>query len=201
MRADGIPFGITLIGPAGSDLMLAELGAALSRGHRIAARRDSDCALPSMEPLVPRADVAQVAVVGAHCRGPAAQSRAHRTRRAARAPHAHSGGAIDCIALPGTTPPKPGMVRAAGDAGHAIDVEVWELPIAGIRLASSPAFRAPLSIGTIELDDGTQRAGLPVRSGGARRAPRTFRITAAGATSSGARDRHEPSPRTPPERT
>jgi len=57
------------------------------------------------------------------------------------------------FALPGTIPPKPGLVRVA-EQGAAIAVEVWELPTAafGHFVAAIPA---PLGIGTITLNDGT----------------------------------------------
>jgi allophanate hydrolase len=157
MRPDGIPFGITLIGPAGSDLMLAELAQRLhtATGLTLGAL---GLPMPTAEPLLPRADVAQVAVVGAHLSGlPLNRELTERggrlVRRARTAPH------YRLYALPGTTPPKPGMVRVAGDGGHAIDLEVWELPIGafGAFVAGVPA---PLSIGTIELDDGAPVQGF-----------------------------------------
>ena len=60
MRPDGLPFGITLIGPAGSDLMLADLAQRFHARHRIAARR------------------AGVAHAGAGATGAEARSRANR---------------------------------------------------------------------------------------------------------------------------
>ncbi|HLP07170.1 MAG TPA: allophanate hydrolase, partial [Opitutaceae bacterium] len=56
-------------------------------------------------------------------------------------------------ALPGTTPPKPGLIRVA-EGGGAIEVEVWRVPLAGYGrfVAGIPA---PLGIGTITLEDGT----------------------------------------------
>jgi len=56
--------------------------------------------------------------------------------------------------LPGTVPPKPGLARvAAGEAGTAIEVEVYELPQAAVGsfLALIPA---PLGLGSVELADG-----------------------------------------------
>jgi allophanate hydrolase len=55
-------------------------------------------------------------------------------------------------ALPGTTPPKPGLQRVA-DGGSAIDVEVWDLPVAqlGSFVAMIPP---PLCMGSVELADG-----------------------------------------------
>jgi allophanate hydrolase len=56
------------------------------------------------------------------------------------------------FALPGTTPPKPGLVRDA-DNGSIIDVEVWRLPVReyGSLVAGIPS---PLGIGQVELDGG-----------------------------------------------
>jgi allophanate hydrolase len=157
MRADGLPFGITLIGPAGSDLMLAEL----------AQRFHASTALPLgasgtgraiVERLLPRADVAHVAVVGAHLSGmplnPELTRRGARlVRRTCTAPR------YRLYALAGTVPPKPGLVRHPGDEGAAIDVEVWELSLRafGSLVTTVPA---PLAIGTLELDDGSTVHGF-----------------------------------------
>jgi allophanate hydrolase len=62
------------------------------------------------------------------------------------------------FALPGTTPPKPGMVRV-GEGGSAIEIEIWELPRASFG-AFFPNVRPPLSIGTLEADDGEKVAGF-----------------------------------------
>jgi allophanate hydrolase len=149
-RADGMPMGVTLIGPAGSDLMLAELAQRLhaAAGLPLGAL---GLPLPPAETLVVRADLARVAVVGAHLTGLPLNREltargARLVRRASTAPR------YRLFALPGTTPPKPGMVRTSGD-GHAIELEVWELSLAafGAFVAGVPS---PLSIGTIELDDG-----------------------------------------------
>ena len=63
------------------------------------------------------------------------------------------------FALPGTKPPKPGLVRATGEDGGAIEVEVWELTPAafGSFVAAIPG---PLGIGTLELEDGTRVKGF-----------------------------------------
>jgi allophanate hydrolase len=61
-------------------------------------------------------------------------------------------------ALPGTTPPKPGLQRVA-EGGAAIEVEVWSVPQAtvGSFLASIPS---PLGLGSIELADGRHVHGF-----------------------------------------
>src|SRR5262249_52774198 len=55
-------------------------------------------------------------------------------------------------ALPGSVPPKPGLVRV-DEEGLAIDVEVYEMPLAAVGsfLALIPP---PLGLGSIELADG-----------------------------------------------
>ncbi len=70
MRADGMPFGITLLAPAGHDALLASIGRVVPCRHRAAARRArraaaaarADCAAPA-------ADEIAIAVVGAHLSG------------------------------------------------------------------------------------------------------------------------------------
>ncbi len=62
-------------------------------------------------------------------------------------------------ALPGTTPEKPGLVREPGFAGPGLDVEVWSLSPAafGTFVAGIPA---PLGVGKIRLDDGSEATGF-----------------------------------------
>jgi len=63
------------------------------------------------------------------------------------------------FALPGTVPPKPGLVREPGFEGPGLDVEVWALPpdAFGRFVAQIPA---PLGIGKITLDDGSAVSGF-----------------------------------------
>jgi allophanate hydrolase len=55
-------------------------------------------------------------------------------------------------ALPGTTPPKPGLVRVTNE-GNSIEVEIWELPLRhfGSFVAE---IAAPLGMGSLQLADG-----------------------------------------------
>jgi len=155
--SDRTPFGITLIGPAGSDLMLADLAQRFhaSTGLCLGAL---DLAMPPAEALLPRADVARVAVVGAHLSGlPLNRELTERGGRLVRA--ARTAPRYRLFALPATSPPKPGMVRTSGNGGHSIDVEVWELPTAAFG-AFVAAIPAPLSIGTVELNDGSAVQGF-----------------------------------------
>ncbi|MBK9989812.1 MAG: hypothetical protein IPP19_03500 [Verrucomicrobia bacterium] len=62
------------------------------------------------------------------------------------------------IALPGTTPLKPGLIRVT-NGGAAIEVEVWSVPVAGYGhfVSNIPA---PLGIGTVSLEDGSSVQGF-----------------------------------------
>jgi allophanate hydrolase len=152
-RADGLPFGITLIAKRGRDAWLSSLGKALheARSTTLGALGH---ALPTTAAHTRLSeDTALLAVVGAHLAGEPLNHQLldlgaklvslTRTR--------------DCyrlFALP-TQPAKPGLVRAnEGEAGHAIEVEVYALSHAALwefmRLVN-----APLCIGRVELADGS----------------------------------------------
>ena len=62
-------------------------------------------------------------------------------------------------ALAGTVPPKPGMVYEPGFQGPGLAVEVWALPAAAFG-AFVAAIPAPLGVGKITLDDGSQVTGF-----------------------------------------
>jgi allophanate hydrolase len=148
MRPDGLPSGITLIGPKGSDRSLAALAQRFhqSTGLTVGARGEP---LPPAEPIAVAEDSVRVVVVGAHLSGlplnPQLVERGARLERATRTAPRYS-----LFALPGTTPPKPGLVR---DGNAAIEVEVWRMPLGGYG-SFVAAIPAPLGIGRIELEDG-----------------------------------------------
>ena len=66
---------------------------------------------------------------------------------------AWSAPAYRLHALPGTVPPKPGMVRVPAP-GTSLALELWDVPLAGFGafVAEVPP---PLAIGSVELADGT----------------------------------------------
>jgi allophanate hydrolase len=151
MRPDGLPFGITLIGPTGSDRMLADLAQRFHQRTGLTLGATGE-ALPAPVQRAPATGAVQVAVVGAHLSGlPLNHELTQRGARLERA--TRTTPRYRLFALPGTTPPKPGMVRAADGGGHAIELEVWTLPASafGSFVAGIPS---PLGIGRIELEDG-----------------------------------------------
>jgi len=136
-RPNGLPFGVTLMGPAFSDEALLSLSQCFQGNGGKAIANVSGC--------VP------VAVVGAHLSGqPLNWQLTQRAGRLARS--TRTSAEYRLFALPGTVPPKPGMVREAGFAGPGIEVEVWNVPEDqfGSFVAGVPH---PLSIGDVQLED------------------------------------------------
>ena len=162
LRSDGLPFGLTLIGPCASDFQLAELGQRLHHASGLTlgatgARMAEPTALPVLKP----AATVKVAVVGAHLsgmplNGQLTERGATLLRETLTAPQ------YRLYALPGTVPPKPGMVRVPA-GGASLIVEVWEMPATayGSFVALIPA---PLGIGTLTLDDGSPVQGFVCES-------------------------------------
>lgn len=162
--ARGLPFGVTFIAPGGSDAALAAWGlrwqsARQAEGLTLGATGEVGPAMPTKAPLPAAAPTLALAVVGAHLQGmPLHGQLVERgCRLLART---RTATAYRLFALPGTVPPKPGLARVAkdggegdGDAGVAIEVEVYEMPLdaVGSFLALIPS---PLGLGTVELADG-----------------------------------------------
>jgi allophanate hydrolase len=159
LRADGLPFGITLIGRTGSDWQLAELGQRYhhATGLTIGATGKP---LPAPQPIagIKAAASVKVAVVGAHLSGMPLNSQLTE-RGAVLAATTETAPHYQFFALPGTVPPKPGLVRVAPGTGSSIAVEVWSMPVEhyGSFVAMIPA---PLGIGTLELADGSAVQGF-----------------------------------------
>jgi allophanate hydrolase len=160
MRPDGIPFGITLLAPAGHDAQLASIGRVFhaDTGLKMGSNgwTQPPLATPSSELS---GDEIAIAVVGAHLSGMALNGEllaldGRLLSEAATAPD-YRLYALD------TTPPKPGMLRVEPGKGSAIKLELWALSAAafGKFVAAIPP---PLSIGTIRLADGRGIKGFIV---------------------------------------
>lgn len=154
----GLPFGVTFIGPAQADAALADWGRRWQRALDLplggtGQRRPAAEPLgwPATEPVLP------IAVVGAHLSGlPLNGQLLERGARLLQA--TTTAPRYRLYALPGTTPPKPGLLRV-GDGGHAIALEVWAVPMqhVGSLLALIPP---PLGLGSVELADGRHVHGF-----------------------------------------
>jgi len=163
MRADGIPFGVTFLAPAGEDAALAAVGREFhaATGLRLGALQHPQPRLAKL-PAAPAESEIPIAVVGAHLSGMPlnGELRAAGGRlieRTATAPH------YRLYALAGTRPPKPGLLRVKNGLGAAIEVEVWGLSEGAFgRFVATVS--PPLSIGTLDLDGGRSVKGFLVEA-------------------------------------
>jgi allophanate hydrolase len=145
-REDGLPFGVSLIAPAGRDRSLLALAA-----HWRAEQAPASATGPAPQTV-------QLAVVGAHLSGEPLNHQlvglgARLVQTIAAAP------GYRLFALPGTQPAKPGMIGGGRPDGPGIELELWELSIEafGRLVAGVPA---PLVIGTVLLEDGREVKGF-----------------------------------------
>jgi allophanate hydrolase len=163
-RADGLPFGVTVVGPAGSDPLVADVAARL---HAAVGGTLGATSIPVPSDAWPDEPPgfggrARIAVVGAHLRGlplhhelTALGARLQTVTRTA--------ASYRLYALSGTVPPKPGLVRVER-RGAAIEVEIYAVSEAGLgRFLAGVS--APLAIGPVELDDGTTVPGFLATAG------------------------------------
>ncbi len=178
-RGDGLPCGVTLVGPRATDQGLLRLAGRLQRASvsRVGALQTP---LPAADPSAAdpspgtelRPGHLAMAVCGAHLQGLPLNHQlrdrgAYLLRATSTAPH------YRLFALPGGPPHRPGMIRVgsggaplggapsngAASGGAAIAVEVWGVPAEhlGSFVAGIPA---PLGIGKIELADGAWVSGF-----------------------------------------
>jgi allophanate hydrolase len=153
LRPDGLPSGVTLAAPCGSDASLIALGTRFhARSSRtLGATRRSWRGYVEPAPVV-QGEGARIAVVGAHLSGePLNWQLTELGARFVRATRTASRYRL--FSLPNTMPAKPGLVRTELEEGHGIELEVWWLPLSALG-AFLAGIRAPLCIGTIELEDG-----------------------------------------------
>lgn len=170
--AAGLPFGVTFIAPGQADAALASWGACWQTA----------CALPlggsgrphGPDPAVPMAcrpateATLPIAVVGAHLSGLPLNGQLLE-RGATLQCRARTAPRYRLHALPGTTPPKPGLQRVAED-GASIELEVWDMPMSAVGsfLALIPP---PLGLGSVELEDGRIVHGFLCEAHALRNAP------------------------------
>jgi allophanate hydrolase len=159
IRSDDIPFGITLLAPAGQDAQLASIGRVFHADTKLTL--GSRCVPQPPLAALPAStsgDEIAIAVVGAHLSGMVLNSElkalgGRLLEATTTAPH-YKLYALD------TTPPKPGLLRVAG-TGSSIELEVWALSASafGKFVAAIPP---PMAIGTIVLSDGRSVKGFIV---------------------------------------
>src|SRR5436309_3292078 len=125
IRADEIPFGVTLLAPAGHDAELASIGRVFhaDTGLAMGSRSLQQPPLAALPTGVSGDEIA-IAVVGAHLSGMALNVElktlgGRLLQASATAPD------YKLYALQGATPPKPGMLRVQAGSGSSIQLEIW----------------------------------------------------------------------------
>jgi allophanate hydrolase len=137
-RSNGLPFGVSFIGPAFTDEALLALANRYIGAPALLLDKAPGCV--------------EVAVVGAHLSGqPLNQQLTQRGARLQKT--CRTAPYYRLYALAESKPPKPGLIRDENFQGPGIEVEVWAMPedqFGGFVAAVS----APLGIGTVTLDNG-----------------------------------------------
>jgi allophanate hydrolase len=159
-RGDGLPFGVTLVGPPSTERALLHVAGRL---HRAGVARLGAMTVPAPveEPAPPytalRPGFVSIGVCGAHMDGLPLNHQL-RDRGAYLLRSTRTAPKYRLFALEGGPPYRPGLIHA-GAAGTAIEVELWAMP--QHQLGSlAVGIPAPLGLGTIELQDGATSLGF-----------------------------------------
>jgi allophanate hydrolase len=148
----GLPFGVSCVGPAFSELVLLDLARRLEGSPAEVPGRawQGERRNRPTPPAIP------IAIVGAHLSGQPLN--AQLTGRGARLLGTARTAACYRLHALSTEPPKPGLRRVERDGSH-IELEIWELSPSrfGDFVASVPP---PMTIGTVILEDGSDVPGF-----------------------------------------
>jgi len=159
MRADGIPFGITLLAPAGRDALLASIGRVFHADTKLTIGAKGVTQVPLAPLAASGADEIPIAVVGAHLSGMALNGEL-KALNGKLVEATRTAPDYTLYALK-TTPPKPGMLRVEAGKGASIELEIWSLSSSAFGKFVN-AIPAPMAIGTIRLADGRSVKGFLV---------------------------------------
>jgi allophanate hydrolase len=157
-RPNGLPFGVTVIGRAFEDGVVAAIGDRLHRTLESPTIGATGWKLPDAPPEGPARPAAiPLAVAGAHLSGQPLNWQL-TSRKARLAETVRSAPGYSLYALAGTVPAKPGLIYDGAGRG-LIELEIWELEPEGFGslVAEIPP---PLGIGTVALEDGRKVKGF-----------------------------------------
>jgi allophanate hydrolase len=155
-RGDGLPSSVTLIASARADGVIAGVAAAIESRSGASASAPPQTSSRATDARI------EIAVVGAHLSG-LPLNRELIELGASFSREVETTPEYRLFALPGSSPPKPGLLRVGERDGAAIKAEVWTLDPAGFGafIAKIPA---PLGIGTIRFKDGDSVKGFLVEA-------------------------------------
>ena len=155
-RGDGLPSSVTLIAPARADGVIAGVAAAIESRSGASASAPPQTSLRATDTRI------EIAVVGAHLSG-LPLNRELIELGASFSREVETTPEYRLFALPGSSPPKPGLLRVGEGDGAAIKAEVWTLDPAGFG-AFVAKIPAPLGIGTIRFKDSDSVKGFLVEA-------------------------------------
>lgn len=157
ITANGLPFGITLVGLAFADRALLSIANRLHKSFGLKAGASMIEISYSEVQKVAGGDTIDVVVCGAHLQGLPLNWQL-RERGATLKAKTKTAPVYRMYALPGKPPKRPGLMLDE-QHGEAIEVELWSMPSAqfGGFVNSIPA---PLGIGKVRLSDGSVASGF-----------------------------------------
>lgn len=153
----GLPFGITLVGPAFSDRALLSIARSLQPLFDLPLGASDSKASASEAAVIGKTDTIDVLVCGAHLDGLPLNWQL-KERGAVLKTVTQTAPVYRMYALAGGPPFRPGLILDE-EKGAAIDVEIWSVPTAefGSFVAGIPA---PLGIGKVRVADGSVVSGF-----------------------------------------
>ncbi|MFG1465189.1 allophanate hydrolase [Xanthobacter sp. DSM 24535] len=163
IAASGVPYGITLLAPAGADAKLAAIARAFAASTGLPLGATGKTA-PQAPPLAPAPDTGRldICVFGAHLSGMGLNG--ELVALGARLVGEVETAPLYRMSLLAGSVTRPGVTRI-GEGGAALSGEVWSLPFEGVGrlLAQIPA---PLGLGSVTLADGSSVAGFLAEAAG-----------------------------------
>ena len=151
--ASGLPFGITLFGPAFSDRLLLSVGAQWQKLTDLTLGATQQKVTNTTLVLSSSAADSQIdiAVCGAHLSGFPLNNQLTE-RGGVLVKTCNTSTDYRFYALAGGPPFRPGLIRVDDESGSAIEVEVWRLPVSNIGTFLQ-GIEQPLGLGKVQLDD------------------------------------------------
>lgn len=161
---NGLPWGVTFYAPACDDALALDCAAHFHASLKLPVGKTSvlSDAVPLPIPQIsakPKSTLMQIAVCGAHMEDLALHWQL-REREAQFVRHAISAPCYRFYLLrgKGRIPDRPGMIRVS-EGGASIAMEIWELPEHTVG-SFLKGIGAPLGLGKVLLDDGSQVCGF-----------------------------------------
>ena len=151
--ASGLPFGITLFGPAFSDRLLLSVGAQWQKLTDLTLGATQQKVINTGQVLSSSVTDSQIdiAVCGAHLSGFPLNNQLTE-RGGVLVKTCNTSTDYRFYALAGGPPFRPGLIRVDDESGSAIEVEVWRLPVSNIGTFFQ-GIEQPLGLGKVQLDD------------------------------------------------